>query len=256
MEIQEVVENIVAGQAIMKPDKIVSPYKQRFSEAPWFDLLRKKEVLILGQGGTGSWISLCLARAGVEAIYMYDMDTVEGYNLAGQLYSIKSIGKNKAEAMALLCREFAGGETKIHTQREYTADCPSGEIVISAFDNMKSRKLAFDKWAALMEASDNKDDFIFIDPRMLMEDYQVYAVTKDRLDMYRATLFEDSAVEAEPCSMKSTTHCSMGVACDVMSLLTNFIANRAYVLDGGIEERNVPFSVTKSVPLFMYDIKR
>lgn len=226
-----------------------SIFKHRFTDAPWYKMLHGKNILLLGAGGIGSWVALCLARIGCN-ITLFDHDTVENHNLGGQLYGVTQVGSNKAEALSKLALDMSGGEAVFSCHGMYGPESYSNKIVISAFDNMEARKLAFAKWCELLSEDENKDDYLFIDGRLLAEEYQVYAVTRDRLEKYSATLFSDSEIGEVSCSLKSTTHCSMGIASDIISVLTNFMANKKY----GVDAREVPFSIIKSISLFTYDI--
>lgn len=53
----------------------------RFKGATWFEWFLNKPVILGGAGGTGSWLSLLLSRLGCH-IYLYEMDTFEGHNMA------------------------------------------------------------------------------------------------------------------------------------------------------------------------------
>lgn len=227
-----------------------SIYKHRFSDAPWFEWLKKREAIVLGAGGIGSWVVFALARIGCS-LHVYDMDTIEAHNLGGQMYNMHQVNQNKAEAIAGLAMQFSGNEAEIATYGRFDEEAPIGPIVISCFDNMAGRQLAFQKWSeALASDPENAGEYLFIDGRLLAEDYQVYAVTTGRLDAYKKTLFEDGEVADAACSFKATTHCSMGIASDMVSVLANHAANRAI----GIDVREVPFSIIKSIPLFSYDL--
>lgn len=234
-------------------EKIPSPFKQRFSDAPWFETLKNTYIILLGAGGIGSWVGFCLSRIGCN-FTVFDMDSVEVHNLGGQLFNTNHIGKLKTESLKELCDLFSGKENVIRTAGQYTESSYTNPIVISAFDNMKARKIAFDKWKDIvLDASLTEEEVkkcLFIDGRLLAEDYQVYAVTKDRIEDYEKTLFDDSEVEEVLCTLKATTHCSMGIASEMISVLTNHMANIAY----GFEAREVPFKIVKSIPLYSYDV--
>ncbi len=245
---QRIEENKKKMETAVKERKSI--YKHRFSEAPWFEWLKKREVIVLGAGGIGSWVVFALARIGCT-LHVYDMDTIEAHNLGGQMYNMNQVNQNKAEAISRLAMEFSGNEADISTYGRFDEEAPIGPIVISCFDNMAGRQLAFQKWSeALASDPENAAEYLFIDGRLLAEDYQVYSVIGGRLDAYRKTLFEDGEVADAACSFKATTHCSMGIASDMVSVLANHAANRAL----GIDVREVPFSIIKSIPLFSYDL--
>ena len=162
------------------------------------------------------------------------------------------VGQNKATAIADLSNQLSGNEANITTYGEFNDDSPINPIVISCFDNMAGRQLAFDKWSeALASDPENASNYLFVDGRLLAENYQVYAVMPGRLDAYKDTLFKDSEVADAMCSLKATTHCSMGIASDMVAQLTNFATNQAL----GINVREVPFSIIKGIALFSYDLK-
>lgn len=230
-------------------EKVHSPFKQRFSDAPWFEKLKSTYILLLGAGGIGSWVGFALSRIGCN-FTVFDMDSVEAHNLGGQLFNTTHINKLKTEALKEVCYAFSGHENVIRSAGRYEEGSYTNPIVIAAFDNMAARKLAFDKWKQFVIESSEEEakNCVFIDGRLLAEDYQVYAVTKDKIEEYEKTLFSDSEVEEVLCTLKATTHCSMGIASEIISCLTNFIANRVY----GFEARELPFRITKSIPLYSY----
>lgn len=232
-------------------EKIYSPFKQRFSDASWFEKLKDTYILLLGAGGIGSWVAFCLSRIGCN-FTIYDMDLVEPHNLGGQLFNVNHIGKLKTESVKEICLAFSGNENVIDIKGKYTEDDYTNNVVIAAFDNMAARKLAFDKWKefVLSLSEEEAKDCIFIDGRLLAEDYQVYSVTVDKISEYEKTLFLDSEVEEVLCTLKSTTHCSMSIASEMISCLTNFMANRQF----GIDAREVPFRIIKSIQSYTYTL--
>jgi tRNA A37 threonylcarbamoyladenosine dehydratase len=65
------------------------------------ELLSKKNILILGLGGVGSFAAEFLARSGVGNMTIVDGDIVDVTNINRQLVALHStIGKSKAEIMA------------------------------------------------------------------------------------------------------------------------------------------------------------
>lgn len=199
-----------------------------------------------------SWVAFCLSRVGCNYT-IFDMDIVEAHNLGGQLYNLEHVGINKAVAISTLAGSFSGNENTVTTMSRYEKDSPSNEVVIAAFDNMAGRKIAFENWLELMEEDKgNESNYLFIDGRLIAEDYQVYAITCDpkRIEEYKKTLFDDAEIPEVMCTLKSTTHCSMGIASDIISVLTNFMANKHY----GFGARDVPYNIIKSIPLMSYEV--
>lgn len=235
----------------VEESKVNDPVRARFTDATWFTYLQQRPILVVGAGGIGSWVCLCLARIGCT-IYLYDADRFEVHNMGGQLVRNTDIGANKVDAVKDIVISLVGPSTKILVNTAmYDEDSPTSPIVISAVDSMAGRKLLFEKWAKIYGG---KDDSIFIDGRLLAEDYQVYSVIKGRLDAYRETIVDDKLIPTENCSLKSTTHCSLGIASEIVSVLSNFAANQVTMKEVGVGVRDIPFKIVKSVPNYLYDI--
>jgi len=84
-------------------------YYSMFSKNPWHcqDRLKNSTVVLIGMGGIGSWITYCLAGAGIGTIIGVDHDGIELTNLTRQiLYSEEDIGKTKVECAAERIRRF------------------------------------------------------------------------------------------------------------------------------------------------------
>ena len=69
--------------------------------------LKSSSVLIVGNGGVGSYAAEAVARAGVGKITLMDGDSVQPSNLNRQLVALTStLGRNKAEVMAERIRDI------------------------------------------------------------------------------------------------------------------------------------------------------
>ena len=69
--------------------------------------LKASSVLIVGNGGVGSYAAEAVARAGVGKITLMDGDSVQPSNLNRQLVALTStLGRNKAEVMAERIRDI------------------------------------------------------------------------------------------------------------------------------------------------------
>ena len=62
--------------------------------------LRQARVAVVGLGGVGSWAVEALARSGVAALVLIDMDQVAESNINRQVQALSStLGQSKAEAL-------------------------------------------------------------------------------------------------------------------------------------------------------------
>ncbi|CAF2959816.1 unnamed protein product [Rotaria sp. Silwood2] len=78
-------------------------------------LIEKQCVFVLGVGGIGSSIAMCLVRMGVDTIYLLDRDYVEASNLNRQiLFSIGDIGRSKVEVAAQHLKDIHNLRTNIY----------------------------------------------------------------------------------------------------------------------------------------------
>lgn len=216
---------------------------ERFKDAPWFSPEGQIEVIIGGAGGIGSWLALFLSRQRVS-ISIFDMDTIESVNLAGQFYCAENIGATKVEALSEWCSVFS--DWPLDTNLEYTKDSPTHKYVFSCFDNMSARKLMFEKWAEKAT-----DDSVFIDGRLLAEEGSIYCVTKAKIEEYRKTLFDDAEVLLVSCSYKATSHCSALIASLMTSCFNNYITN----VKAGMELREVTFNINFQLPVLNFEQK-
>lgn len=68
-------------------------------EAP--ERLRQAHVAIAGLGGVGSWVAEALARCGIGALTLIDLDNIAESNVNRQIHALTStIGQSKVDAMA------------------------------------------------------------------------------------------------------------------------------------------------------------
>lgn len=217
--------------------------KSRFSDAVWAKNPKEYDIVIGGSGGIGSWLSFFLASIGYN-LHVYDFDVVEEHNLGGQLFSINDCGMQKVEALNRNISNFRG-ETITTYNEKFTEDSLVSPIMISAFDNMEARKVMFEKWKS------QEDRIAFIDGRMLAELGMYYCVTPETEELYIAELFDDSEVEQENCSYKSTTHCGAYIASQMTALVTNVIYN----LVTGVAIRATPFKTNFDFAMMSFEVE-
>jgi hypothetical protein len=212
----------------------------RIKDAPWFSP-EGVECLIGGAGGTGSWTTLLLARAGFKPV-VYDFDILETHNLGGQLYRKSDVGKYKVEALQQMCLDFSDTSISVYNAK-ITEETPTHYYCFSAFDNMLARKAMFDIWKKSFDSHPNP---LLIDMRLEAEQIQIFCVTPLSVDLYvEEHLFNDSEVEDAPCTFKQTSHCAAIISGQAVSFFTNHITN----IKEGNTARAVPFYYEKFLPI-------
>lgn len=119
--------------------------ERRWGEAS-FRKLRAARVLIAGAGGLGSNIAMCLTRAGVGRLSLYDFDRVEAANLDRQGYFADQVGFLKVEALAENLRRVGAG-TRIDTfprrieEKNVEETIAEADVVVEAFDDAGAKAL-------------------------------------------------------------------------------------------------------------------
>lgn len=222
----------------------------RFSDLDWASEL--KDIYIIGAGGIGTYTIFNLSRIG-HSLVIFDNDAVDETNtIGGQLYRTKDIGRPKVMAIQEICREFGcinsidGIEDTFDAN--YDVEMP---IVIMALDNMKSRKLVFNKWVEYVDKSFNKEDCLLIDGRLNAELYEIFTIKGDKesIDNYAKNhLFDDAEVEELSCTAKQTSFMAMAIGAAITGTLCNFLTNRK--LD--TQFRETPFSQRFYLPIMDY----
>lgn len=212
-------------------------YKARFKDAEWFNF--SDPIIVGGAGGTGSNFCYAAGSAGYN-IYVYDYDTYDKTNIAGQFVKPSQIGKPKVEALIDNIYEFRK-EYITGINEKYTEDSMISPIMVSAFDNMEARHVMFKKW------SEQENPGLFIDMRMDAENFQIYNVSSKFIKLFKEKHLPNEADVPEPrCTLKQTTHVGMVCAGLAFSFLTNYITNQRE----GINLRRIPFKFELNIPAF------
>lgn len=210
-------------------ETIVAAQYGRSKGAPWFEAAYKKDVLILGQGGISSWLSVLCARTGAT-LHTYDHDKFEAHNLNGAFASKSSIGMQKTSAIQNLIMDFSP-DTIVHPYAEkFGKNSLAGEIMMCGFDNMAARKLAFNKWLEVVEESEDPAKCFFQDGRLSATIMQIYNICgNDKLSIERyqdpEVLFDDSEVDEGDCTFRQTSHTAAMIAGHMVGFYTNWLQN-------------------------------
>lgn len=223
----------------------------RLKGAEWFEIVGTQDTVVGGAGGIGSWLTLFLGRIGVHRIHLYDHDQYEVHNMSGQFVNSMYVGRQKSQAVAQMVRDFCARPGVSHYGK-YTERSLALPVMFSAFDNMEARKQMFENWFKFIkENPEKRNEALFIDGRLLAEQYQVFCVRGNALsqinEYYVDHLFDDGEVDAVDCTFKQTTHVAAMLASQMVSFYTNFMSN----VSKGNNVRKLPFYSDHFIPLNM-----
>jgi len=126
---------------------------RRLYGAAGYERLRGARVAVVGLGGVGSWAVEALARCGVAALVLIDMDHVAESNINRQVQALgETVGLSKAEALQRRIADIHPGCT-VHLVEEFADDTNwpgllpiEVDAVIDACDQSRA-KLALAAWA-------------------------------------------------------------------------------------------------------------
>lgn len=207
---------------------LISQETSRFSSAVWYEEIQRRDVVLAGLGGIGSYVAFLLSRLDIQNLYLFDPDTVEVGNLSGQLYDDRSIGENKAVATYSLLTKFSHFY-KVNAFSENYSSAVTSDIMMCGFDNMEARKQFFLAWKGRVALSPNPSKCLFIDGRLAAENLQVLCIKGDdsySMEKYeREFLFSDEEAEETICSYKQTTFMANMIGSIMVNLFVNFVAN-------------------------------
>jgi molybdopterin/thiamine biosynthesis adenylyltransferase len=233
-DILDDVEEIIESQ--QKPDdgellkELNSVQTLRFKGASWFENMKDAEIIVAGVGGIGSWVTLLLSRMTPSNIVLFDDDNVELTNMAGQCYMEESIGESKVTAMQNVCEKMSRYKSILGFQEKFNYDSATADIMICGFDNMFARRTFYNAWKqrVIKKAPEERSKCILIDGRLLMEEFQVFALTGDGVENMKIYedrfLFSDSEMVEPLCSQKQTSHMAAMIASVMVGILTNFLS--------------------------------
>lgn len=201
----------------------------RFSGAIWYDKIKEKQIICGGCGGIMSNFIFQLARLDPMSIIVYDPDKVELVNMAGQMFCTEDVNRYKVQAISTTVTDYCKYTAISAISRKYEEDSIVGNIMVSGFDNMKARKVFFNRWLKYIETIKDKSKCLYIDARLSFDTIQIFCITgdddyhiKDYQDKY---LFNDSQADETVCSLKQTTYMACMIASYMVNMFVNFCAN-------------------------------
>lgn len=208
----------------------------------WFKKAKESITIVGGAGGIGSYLTFYLSRVGVSQIHVFDFDTIEEHNLAGQLFSYTSVGKKKVHELKDVVYGLSGVEIKPYDEA-YTKDSVVCKYMFSAFDSMTARRDMFQNWK---ENIQKEEEGCFIDGRMLSEGFHIFCVTKDNMEEYEANyLPEDDNVQELPCTRKGNSHVAASLAAFMNQTFLNYLNPSNF--------SRTPFKQVINLDLFKYE---
>lgn len=215
----------------------------RFSSAIWFEKIQEQSIILAGVGGIGSYVAFLLSRMQPYKITIFDPDTVEVVNMAGQLYGMSDIDLYKTKAIVNRMRDFSSYFNVNTYERRYDTTSPTSNIMICGFDNMEARRIFFHKWLDHVDhlRESERSKCLFIDGRLNAEEFQVLCLTGDNqyaINKYANDwLFSDNDVEEAVCSYKQTSYMANMIGSVMTNLFVNFCANMC----DPVMPRDLPF---------------
>lgn len=231
----------------------------RFSDAEWFNKVQEKVIVLAGVGGIGSNMAVILAKLNPSAIYIFDDDFVESFNLAGQFYSNEDIGKPKVEALAASVNKYTNYSSIFALNRRFIpGEEVVADIMICGFDNMRARKDFFAAWKSHVMAlsEERRKDCLFIDGRLTADEFQIFCITgTDNFymdDYVNNYLFNDYEAQRETCSYKQTGFLADMIGAFMVNLVVNFCANQV----NPRRNMTLPFMTSYRSSMMFLDFKR
>lgn len=231
----------------------------RFSDAEWFNKVQEKVIVLAGVGGIGSNMAVILAKLNPSAIYIFDDDFVESFNLAGQFYSNEDIGKPKVEALAASVNKYTNYSSIFALNRRFmVGEEVIADIMICGFDNMRARKDFFAAWKShvMTLSEERRKDCLFIDGRLTADEFQIFCITgtdsfymDDYVNNY---LFNDYEAQRETCSYKQTGFLADMIGAFMVNLVVNFCANQV----NPRRNMTLPFMTSYRSSMMFLDFKR
>lgn len=243
--LNQVLENEHNEIPLNSPTLLVDETTSRFTDAIWYEEIKKQNITIAGVGGIGSHVAFLVSRLKPASITLYDPDDVETVNMSGQLYGNDDIGHSKVSRISLFMKKYSGYYNIVAHQALFISDSPTNNILICGFDNMVARKAAFEAWKAKLNYFRGLEDkFLFIDGRLAAEELQVFSIQGNderAIKEYEEKwLFDDSEAEETVCSYKQTSFMADMIASIIVNILVNFVANMC----NPIIDRDVPFFIS------------
>ena len=171
------------------------------------DSLGKKNVIIFGVGGVGSWCAEALVRTGLVNLTIVDSDIICPTNINRQIQALAgNIGESKVEEMKKRLLDINPSAAVIarHTAYDENScgefDLPSYDYVIDAIDSLKNKVLLIEQClAARVKVFSSMGAGAKTDPAKIRLDYLSNTKNCPLARAVRRRLRKDNITAELPC---------------------------------------------------------
>tara|TARA_Y100000310_G_scaffold202093_1_gene202206 strand:- start:93 stop:788 length:696 start_codon:yes stop_codon:yes gene_type:complete len=177
--------------------------------------LQAQEVWIIGLGGIGSAVGLCLSKMGIGFINGCDADEVADHNLSNQMFPASSLGQLKAEAFEETLKAWGNSVEVMASCEMYEGQYEPKGIVIMGPDTIGARKKIFRHL--------KKRPTVFgidwiIDGRMGAQTARIFTFqpnNRSHADAYLRSLPDPDKVMEAPCTERAIAYTTWMIAAHV-----------------------------------------
>lgn len=210
---------------------------QNYTGALWYPYVQSDgyKVIVIGTGGTGSFLVPLLARSSVKNIHVYDGDIFESKNSGSQNIPVNYEGYNKAKSVAHYT-SFQLPYSNVFAHDKYIDRTDMRGIVLNeqdkdiiifmCADSMRIRKELFDVFSHY--SGENRAVHVF-DSRLSFNAIEIlhYGCNKDKkmnVDYY-ATKLDDLDQSQPACNLNQSPLVNNLAACYLQNAFQNWAAN-------------------------------
>lgn len=182
-------------------------------------------ITIVGAGAIGSFVALALAKCGFHSMTVLDPDTIEEHNISNQFYPLGNIGENKVTALRSMLRQFEDIDIVTHPDIYRGIEGGLKGIVISAVDNMATRKQLYE------ECRRNPNVKAYIDGRMGGNQLEVYTVEPKNAQSkkyYKSILWSDDEASETRCTEKAVIYNVLTIASWIVNQTRLVLSDKPY----------------------------
>jgi len=185
---------------------------------------QKTNIIVIGAGSTGSFLTLTLAKMGLNKIKIIDYDKVEGKNIPNQFFRTQDIGKYKTEALKEIVKDFTGTEIKTENAKideKYNFDMDLNTIFILCLDNMEGRQIIYN----LLKDFPVK----LIDTRFGSEGFSIHNIDLSKEE--EKADYEKSlglSIMDTPCGQKGVIYTILSLASEVCNVVKQIDSEEDY----------------------------